>query len=109
MKKERRNSNDEKLPASHTSAAGLLPAAQFHCHNCFAIITKPLRCGTCKKVEYCSAACQKDDWRFHKRVCSKPEAPNGDISHVQAGFKPIKNVNLMHDSPAGDSKQICAT
>jgi hypothetical protein len=33
-----------------------------------------LRCGVCKKVAYCSAACQKDDWRFHKRTC-KPEEP----------------------------------
>mmetsp|Transcript_2066 Transcript_2066/g.6147 ORF Transcript_2066/g.6147 Transcript_2066/m.6147 type:complete len:317 (-) Transcript_2066:38-988(-) len=30
------------------------------------------KCTVCRKVAYCSAGCQRDDWRFHKRVCSKP-------------------------------------
>ncbi|PWW71923.1 hypothetical protein C7212DRAFT_109027, partial [Tuber magnatum] len=28
-----------------------------------------MRCGRCKKVEYCSGACQKVDWKEHKVGC----------------------------------------
>ena len=31
------------------------------------------KCGQCRKVHYCSAACQKEAWTDHKRVCvAKP-------------------------------------
>ncbi|KAK5447941.1 hypothetical protein LTS15_009440 [Exophiala xenobiotica] len=33
---------------------------------------KPLnRCGRCKKVFYCSKACQKQDWNVHKGACKQ--------------------------------------
>ncbi|GFE53678.1 MYND finger domain-containing protein [Babesia ovis] len=44
-----------------------------NCENCKKEETKetPLKiCSRCKKVKYCSVDCQKDDWRFHKRICS---------------------------------------
>lgn len=70
------DSDDEKPQVSKTSAtAEKKPAEQPHCHNCHKHIKQMLRCGVCKKAEYCSAQCQKDDWRFHKRVCKKPEEP----------------------------------
>lgn len=50
-------------------------APEIPCQNCAKNCIKPLRCGTCKAVSYCSAQCQKDDWRFHKRICKKPDAP----------------------------------
>jgi hypothetical protein len=28
-------------------------------------------CGGCKKVSYCGASCQKQDWTEHKKVCGK--------------------------------------
>jgi len=46
-----------------------------HCGNCAKEIVKPLRCGVCKKAEYCSQQCQREDWQFHKRVCKKLEDP----------------------------------
>jgi len=27
-------------------------------------------CGACKSVSYCSVACQKGDWKLHKRCCA---------------------------------------
>jgi len=67
------DSDDEKPKESASVAAK--PAEKPHCHNCHKDISKPLRCGVCKKVEYCSAQCQKEDWLFHKRVCKKPAPP----------------------------------
>ncbi|EIW80771.1 hypothetical protein CONPUDRAFT_125643 [Coniophora puteana RWD-64-598 SS2] len=28
-----------------------------------------LQCGRCKAVKYCSAQCQREDWKTHKQVC----------------------------------------
>jgi len=30
-------------------------------------------CGNCRKVRYCSAKCQRADWKKHKIKCEKPE------------------------------------
>ncbi|TFK29000.1 hypothetical protein FA15DRAFT_664645 [Coprinopsis marcescibilis] len=30
-----------------------------------------LTCSRCKATKYCSAACQKADWKDHKRICAK--------------------------------------
>lgn len=32
---------------------------------------KLLVCGACKGMSYCSARCQKEDWKMHKLVCKK--------------------------------------
>eukprot|EP00041_Stephanoeca_diplocostata_P008690 m.128631 g.128631 ORF g.128631 m.128631 type:complete len:500 (-) comp17435_c0_seq1:134-1633(-) len=29
------------------------------------------RCSRCCAVKYCSRSCQKDDWKFHKAICSR--------------------------------------
>jgi hypothetical protein len=32
---------------------------------------KLLVCGACKTTTYCSAGCQKEDWKKHKLACKK--------------------------------------
>ena len=32
-------------------------------------------CTKCLRVRYCGAECQREDWKFHKRICEKPKAP----------------------------------
>lgn len=68
------DSDDEK-PTAQEARKEAKAAERPGCQNCGKETEKPLRCGTCKKVSYCSASCQKDDWQFHKRNCKKPEEP----------------------------------
>jgi hypothetical protein len=55
------------------AAAETPPAPAQACAGCnkSASVAKLSLCSRCKKVAYCSAACQRADWRFHKRVCAK--------------------------------------
>lgn len=46
-----------------------LPRDQNECEKCVKPATK--KCGACGKVCYCSPACQKLDWMFHKVSCKK--------------------------------------
>ncbi|GMI04035.1 hypothetical protein TrLO_g275 [Triparma laevis f. longispina] len=32
----------------------------------------PLKCSRCKETNYCSKECQKDHWKFHKKLCFAP-------------------------------------
>lgn len=32
---------------------------------------------------YCDRNCQKEDWRFHKRICKKPKAKKEKSRHEQ--------------------------
>lgn len=67
------DSDDEKPQSSSKEASKELASAEKpHCANCHNDISKPLRCGVCKKASYCSAKCQKEDWQFHKRQCQAP-------------------------------------
>lgn len=49
------------------------PNGCFHCHkgaNVVEMAAPLLRCSRCKVAKYCTAKCQKADWRAHKHVCS---------------------------------------
>lgn len=51
------------------------------CGNCYSIEPKPplqrmARCGACKRVRYCSRACQKDDFPRHRRLCGQLSTDN---------------------------------
>ena len=42
------------------------------CANCYGPgKPKLLLCAACKNVSYCSASCQKADWKVHKKSCKK--------------------------------------
>ena len=50
--------------------------------GCFVCSVVPAhRCSRCKRIAYCSAGCQKQDWKRHTTECSLPDAPGtrGDL------------------------------
>lgn len=48
--------------------------------------TAPLKhCAKCKEVIYCSQDCQRDDWKRHKKVCSKGLGASGAGSSAPSG------------------------
>jgi hypothetical protein len=44
------------------------------CASCGRRATDMQRCKACKGVQYCSAACQKQDWPDHKHDCRAAQA-----------------------------------
>jgi hypothetical protein len=82
------DSDDEKpVQSSKESEKAKAAPEKPVCHNCMKDIDRPLRCGICKKVSYCSQKCQKDDWSFHKRNCKKPEEPKPKPSEEEKKAK----------------------
>eukprot|EP00931_Biecheleriopsis_adriatica_P087025 TRINITY_DN61547_c0_g1_i1.p1 TRINITY_DN61547_c0_g1~~TRINITY_DN61547_c0_g1_i1.p1 ORF type:complete len:464 (+),score=93.34 TRINITY_DN61547_c0_g1_i1:29-1420(+) len=43
-----------------------------HCAGCGKQLLRVLRCSRCRTVSYCDIRCQKADWRFHQRLCRRP-------------------------------------
>ena len=53
-------------------AAGNPPEPEKRCQKCGSLgKPKLLICGGCKRTNYCSADCQKADWKIHKGTCRK--------------------------------------
>lgn len=48
-----------------------LTELRHYCANCFA--EKVLRCGTCKLVHFCGAACQRANYAEHSKFCTNQE------------------------------------
>eukprot|EP01103_Thecamoeba_quadrilineata_P013691 TRINITY_DN3875_c0_g1_i4.p1 TRINITY_DN3875_c0_g1~~TRINITY_DN3875_c0_g1_i4.p1 ORF type:complete len:321 (-),score=55.65 TRINITY_DN3875_c0_g1_i4:117-1079(-) len=65
--------------STSTSAKGAPPSDAeafeglqlYRCWSCNSILLKPLQCGRCKSVAYCSRACQHDHWHEHKQFCEE--------------------------------------
>lgn len=64
---------EETAQKSSRSPSKTAVAEKPTCLGCGVEVAKPLRCGKCQKAVYCSAQCQRSDWLYHKRGCSKPE------------------------------------
>ena len=47
----------------------------FRCSACGAFGAKLRACSACHAARYCDEACQKADWRTHKKHCAKLAAP----------------------------------
>jgi ankyrin repeat protein len=58
------------------------------CAICQTIPAK-FKCGKCKSVNYCSAECQKFDWKHHKRLCDTNSDPLTGDANVTSRYKKI--------------------
>ena len=65
---EKDTKDDKKI-----KKAASTPIKHVKCANCGDTEAVLKACQRCKKVAYCGARCQRDDWRFHKRVCCPPK------------------------------------
>mmetsp|Transcript_20515 Transcript_20515/g.43364 ORF Transcript_20515/g.43364 Transcript_20515/m.43364 type:complete len:143 (+) Transcript_20515:93-521(+) len=52
------------------------------------------RCSRCNQAWYCSAECQKNDWKKHKSVCNSAFQTNQYELHKQAFDTIIEKYNL---------------
>ena len=70
-----------------------------HCEECGAVLdpVKVLRCIKCKACFYCSAACQKRNWRLHKRVCT--------TDHL---LRPFIRVEMAIERTKGKQREVQA-
>ena len=50
------------------------------CEGCAPLKFGVLRCGRCRDAYYCSAECQRADWRWHREACVPP--PSADAEAV---------------------------
>lgn len=55
------------------------------------------KCTGCRRVQYCSAACQKADWKEHKAVCGPQPPIKKSEERVNGGIQ-----ELMYDSQSED-------
>ncbi|KAJ6549333.1 hypothetical protein DFH09DRAFT_620491 [Mycena vulgaris] len=55
----------------HSEEAANCLYACYSCNQTTDIRTTLKRCSRCRLAWYCSSQCQKDDWKAHKRFCSK--------------------------------------
>jgi hypothetical protein len=49
------------------------------CTTCKAEASPDLYCAVCQSAVYCSRACQKKDWRKHKKICKLLNVGHGDM------------------------------
>ncbi|KAN0096778.1 hypothetical protein V8E51_015583 [Hyaloscypha variabilis] len=63
--------------------APTLALKQALCYSCWDVSSNLSRCSACKRVSYCSAKCQKQDWnRNHKKICKKLVALNQQKGYI---------------------------
>ena len=75
--------SEDPNPDSDPYQTPTLALKQALCFSCWDISSNLSRGSACKRVSYCSAKCQKQDWnRNHKKICKKLVAFNKQKGYV---------------------------
>ena len=70
--KEEEGENYEKRKRGMVTAYKDLFMDDKHCYECNKVFTSTRkRCGACQRVYFCSAECQKANWKTHKTECKR--------------------------------------
>lgn len=68
--KRQASSSSGATPQTSAVRLSLPNAAQNICGAAMCSANGMLRCSRCKTQYYCSAKCQKSDWKTHKQTCT---------------------------------------
>ncbi|KIN02864.1 hypothetical protein OIDMADRAFT_52690 [Oidiodendron maius Zn] len=78
--------------ASDTYQSPALAFKQALCFSCWDVSSNLSRCSACKRVSYCSAKCQKQDWnRNHKKICKKLVVLNKQKGYIPSAGRRWKD------------------
>jgi len=64
------NENDNTAPGNGNIDA-FFGMHLYRCWLCKKTLLKPLQCGHCQSVVYCSRTCQTEDWADHEKLCDE--------------------------------------
>lgn len=71
------------------------------CKNCHVIGKEPFpRCARCKATTYCSTACQKADWKQHKRSCT------GRVEAAKLTLHKLEQLDLLASLRTHGTKEL---
>ena len=71
------------------------------CANCNGTLSAAkLRCSRCGTTYYCSASCQKENWKAHKRIC-KPKVSDAAIMTEATQLGAAGNERLRQGDHSG--------
>lgn len=84
-------------------AVARAPPPSIACKTCSALCAKPLMCSSCKNATYCSSTCQKDDWQYHKRTCTKHVPMDQVFQQKFPGAMVLGGSNMKLQKPASQA------
>jgi hypothetical protein len=98
----------ERVVALHGAAAVLKAAAVRGCRACGerACSERPLKsCAGCGRVAYCGGACQKADWRRHKRWCAAENAADAALADAMCAVcaRPLLDADGADEAEASSA------
>ena len=97
------------MPGRRAMSFHAMKSSKHRCEECRAVLdpAKVLRCTKCKACFYCSAACQKRNWRIHKRVCTPDPLLRPFIRVEMAIERALKRQPKIQQAPNDARCYIC--
>ncbi|EFO86016.1 hypothetical protein GCK72_005460 [Caenorhabditis remanei] len=72
---------------------------ELFCNQCLTNMVELKKCSACRKVAYCSAECQRADWKLHKRECKAIQA-HGEVA-IDSIRLVMRIVGLLNQNEVG--------
>ncbi|CAJ1339128.1 unnamed protein product [Effrenium voratum] len=88
----------------------LMSVTPGECSGCGQLLRRALRCSQCRGVSYCDLKCQKADWQFHRRSCSRKQcirlAESAAGEQVETG---VTSAQKTQDKSHPSSRPTCTS
>jgi len=82
---QREAAGESRCEGSCCTATAMADSAE-SCAHCGKHGVGFKRCSVCKQASYCGAACQKADWKRHKKTCAPPVPLQDVAANVQTAY-----------------------